>query len=363
MAQPPQPQHRPSFTTPATSFSHPSPYPQQNGRPQFSPQSPGGPVAFTSTSPQPQFSPSNHAGQLQPSKKARISPDGPSQIPQAMHTPQAGSPVNGQMNGTTTNSPRPGSMAPPQAPTVKKEERNDDSVVLKDVPNAGPNSAFSPSANNNMQTPSIHNPVQRVMPANGLIPPSTPINHHVQPMTQLPIVSPEERARRERERKDWEESRHAQHELWNSFLYGASLNEKLKQASAKSNLSEPQAGVLVNTQKNQPPPRVRVNALEGGTRIIDKGQSILDTKDKADRLNDLVKLLSLAAKARITGLIQNSSQLAIDRRQHSQGRVPEEWSDIAAPVKSHEGEAQKADSPTPLAGVKRELILNFTNFY
>lgn len=193
--------------------------------------------------------------------------------------------------------------------------------------------------------------------------PFNPNENHIRPGSSgvgsaQPAISQAEREARNHQRADWEEARHAQHELWDPFLYGATLNDKIKNISHRSNLVEPQSGVLVNTQKNQPPPMVRVNGLEGATRVIDKGQSILDTKEKADRLNELVKLLSLSTKARITGLVQTAARLALERRQHSQGRIPEDWSDVAVLSKPTVTEPQNVSSPAASAGMKRKLLIS-----
>lgn len=246
-------------------------------------------------------------------------------------------------------------MAPPQQPFIKREEA--DMNFLRDTSfesGGGPspaslNHALSPNA-----APSFASGAESFN-VNG---------SHIRPDSSgagmrapQPVIKQEERQARSHQRQDWEEARHSQHELWDPFLYGATLNDKIKNISHRSNLVEPQAGVLVNTQKNQPPPTVRVNGLEGATRIINKGQSILDTKEKADRLNELVKLLSLSAKARITGLVQAAARLAVERRQHSQGRIPEDWSDIAVASKPTETEPQNVSGLAVSAGMKRKLLL------
>lgn len=246
-------------------------------------------------------------------------------------------------------------MAPPQQPFVKREEG--EMNFLRDTsfePAGGP----SPLALNHAPSP---NPA----PTFTSVPePSTANGGHLTPGSSgaamaapQPVVNQEERQARSNQRQDWEEARHSQHELWDPFLFGATLNDKLKSISHRSNLLEPQAGVLVNTQKNQPPPMVRVNGLEGATRVINKGQSILDTKEKADRLNELVKLLSLSAKARLTGLVQAAARLALERRQHSQGRIPEDWSDIAVTSKPTGAEPHDNSSLAVSAGMKRKRLL------
>ena len=246
-------------------------------------------------------------------------------------------------------------MAPPQQPFIKREDG--DMSFLRDaafeagVANspAMPDHALSPAAAPSLASISgsfeVHGNQIR------------PDSRGAAMGAPQPMVDPEEKQARDRQREDWVEARHSQHELWDPFLYGATLNDKIKNISHRSNLAEPQAGVLVNTQKNQPPPIVRVNGLEGATRVINKGQSILDTKDKAERLNELVKLLSLSAKARITGLVQTAARLALERRQHSQGRIPEDWSELAVALKPAETEAQNVSGAAASAGMKRKVLL------
>jgi len=253
-------------------------------------------------------------------------------------------------------------MAPPSQPYIKREDRDGDMSFLRDT-NHEFGGAPSPAMPNHAPSPNSAGPF-----ASG--PGLFNVNdNHSRPGSSgagmsapHPAVSQAERDARNHQRADWEEARHAQHELWDPFLYGATLNDKIKNISHRSNLVEPQSGVLVNTQKNQPPPVVRVNGLEGATRVINQGQSILDTKEKADRLNELVKLLSLSTKARITGLVQTAARLALERRQHSQGRIPEDWSDIAVVPSPSGPESQNVSSPAASAGMKRKLSA-FLVFY
>ncbi|MBA7493572.1 hypothetical protein ES702_04131 [subsurface metagenome] len=354
MAQPhPQAQQRPSFSQPSQSFNHGFQQ-QPNGRSQFSPQSPTNSLPFSSPSPQPQFPPT-YTTQGPPSKRPRLSPDAPSPFSPSVGTPQAGSPVNGQMNGYLSHNPsRSNLMPPPQQPAIKKEPRDEDVNVYK---SAGINFDEESAGLTNFSQPS--NPQSSFQSTQGSFDTNAlngqPGSSGGGPGFPHVEIKQEDRELRNQQRQDWDESRHSQHELWDPFVYGATLNEKIKTWSHRNNLAEPQSGVLVNTQRNQPPPVVRVNGHEGATRVINQGQSILDTREKADRLNELVKLLSLSAKSRMTGLIQAAARLAIERTQHSQGRVPDDWKDIAVVSKSSEEEEQQnASSPAASAGRKRK---------
>lgn len=349
MAQPhSQAQPRPPFQHQSQSFT--PGFQQPNGRAQFSPQSPQYPMPHASPSPQPQFPPS-YGSQAPPAKRQRMSPDAPSPFSQSVQSPQASSPVNGQMNGITVQGvPRAGLMPPPQQPMIKREERENDNAFLRgdsmDFDEGGALSSFIGSSNPQSSFTTVQGSFEsNTRPDSG---------GAVAPAPPLQPVSQEEREQRDHQRQDWEESRHSQYELWDPFLFTGNLNDKIKAAAHRVNLLEPQAGVLVNTQKNQPPPVVRVNGLEGATRVIRDGQSILDTREKAERLNELVKLLSLSSKARITNIVQAAARLALERRQHSQGRVPDDWSDVAVKAKASGGEEQNVSSPAASAGMKRK---------
>lgn len=166
----------------------------------------------------------------------------------------------------------------------------------------------------------------------------------------------EEIQKREEERQDWEAARHSQHPLWDMFLQGGALNERIRNISISEHLVDPQSGVLVNTQKSGPPPTVRVNGLEGAWRVIDKGQAILDTGQKGERLSEIMKVISLAAKARLSGLVSASSRMSHERQEHSKGKIPDDWQDIAVPAKPTIDLPESALSPISSSALKREYF-------
>jgi len=53
-------------------------------------------------------------------------------------------------------------------------------------------------------------------------------------------------------------------------------------------------------------------------------------------------------------LIQAAARLALERRQHSQGRVPNDWSDVAVKTRPTGAEEQNVPSPTASTGMKRK---------
>ncbi|KAK5096391.1 hypothetical protein LTS08_007647 [Lithohypha guttulata] len=351
MSHPP-PQQRPPFPPQSQSFTHG--FQQPNPRPQYGPQSPAHAVSYSSPSPQPQFPPA-YNGQAPAAKRPRLSPDATPSFSQPVGTSmlQAGSPINGHVNGIAVpGQQRTTLMPPPQQPFTKKDNVGSESQssVFSDgnALNFGPVSPMLPVSlpPSTPQTPQYPgqplNTVEGPVARPGLVGP---------PYVNVPQPTAEEQIARLQERQNWEEARHAQHELWDAFLYGGAVNDKIKTLSQRANLIEPQSGVLVNTQKTHPPPQVRVNGYEGATRVIKDGQSILDTRDKAQRLTDLVKILSLGAKARLTGIVQAAAVICEERRKHSQGRVPDGWEDVA--VVSRPAESETASISAAAPGMKR----------
>jgi len=199
----------------------------------------------------------------------------------------------------------------------KDDERNFSGLALGS--SASPNGVY---ANNNVNYNPVNNAFGRPGSRDGA--PAAAES------SQIPSkeATAEEKQQRLEERADWEAARHSQNPLWDMFLYGGILNDRIRQISLREHLTDPQHGVLVNTQKTGPPPVARVNGQKGASRVIDKGQAILDMH-KGDRLGEIMKLVTLATKSRLTGLLSASARLAMERREHSKGRVPIEWQDVA----------------------------------
>lgn len=241
------------------------------------------------------------------------------------------------MNGSIQQPMRPGSMAPPQRPlerdqgdlqngnrdwqgagaTPKEEERNAPGVSFGSLPS--PNGLYP-------NQPPPYNPNNAAMVRPGSSGQGSQGTDSRKP--QAREATAEEHQQRMEERADWEAARHSQNPLWDMFLHGGALNDRVRQISLREHLHEPQHGVLINTQKTGPPPIARVLGQEGASRVIDKGQAILDLH-KGDRLGEVMKLISLATRARVTGLMSASARLAMERREHSKGRVPIDWQDVA----------------------------------
>ena len=179
-----------------------------------------------------------------------------------------------------------------------------------------------------------------------------------QHQSAFPEPSHEERLQRQEARADWDAARRSQNPLWDMFLYGGTLNDRIRKISLRERLHDPQSGVLVNTQRTGPPPVARVNGLEGASRVIDRGQAILDSENKGQRLSEIMKLICLATKTRLTGLLSASARLSIERRQHAKGRIPTEWEDVAVLPKANSEPADVGSSAEAATSLKRRFDVN-----
>ncbi|OAG40709.1 hypothetical protein AYO21_05007 [Fonsecaea monophora] len=361
MAHSPPAPSRPPLPQTQTSFSRN--FSPANGRPSpLGPQSP--PLAMNYSSPSPQaFSPQQY---FQPpaAKRPRLSPDvqSPSAPQSYPATPTAQPTTPGgsaPINGSAGPPPGQGLMPPPQRPD-KAEDRNYEDILVgtginieEEARMLVQNDYFGTSTPQTATSGSFEYQNNSFPPPGSSGGVSASQQDQAEDTTREHQPSEEETKERNEARADWEASRYSQHPLWDMFLLGGALNEKIRNISITEHLVDPQSGVLVNTQKHMPPPTVRVNGLEGASRIIDKGQAILDTGQKGERLSDIMKVISLATRARMTGLLSTSSRLSQERRQHSAGKVPEEWQDIAVQAKPAADVPDGATSPAGSSSLKR----------
>lgn len=367
MAQPQPAPSRPPLPPTQTSFHRD--FPAANGRPSpLGPQSPTMSLGYSSPSPQ-QFSPQFSQP---PAKRLRLSPEAQSPFPTQSQvvtpTAQPSTPSGGAFaNGSAPPVPRPGLMAPPQRPPDKAADNNYEDILSGTGINIEEEARMlvRPDYYNiaTPQTPfqsrpgfdSRQNSFTGQSPSGDVAGGPQQLGDG-QPQTQGYQPTAEEVQQREEARQDWEAARHSQHPLWDMFLQGGALNERIRNISISEHLVDPQSGVLVNTQKLGPPPTVRVNGLEGASRVIDKGQAILDTGQKGERLSEIMKVISLAAKARLSGLVSASSRMSRERQEHSKGKIPDDWKDIAVPARPMIDLPESALSPTGSSGLKRECL-------
>jgi hypothetical protein len=171
---------------------------------------------------------------------------------------------------------------------------------------------------------------------------------------ETPQLSQEELQRRREAQENWEESRKAQHPLWKMFLYGENLNSRLKKHCEEANLAPPQNGLYI-AAKGQAPQTTRVSGLDNAQRIVNKGEPILKSGE-GDSLGDILKTICLGAQERLTGIVDLSARLALERKQHSAGKVPTEWKDLA--IQSAPSPAAPDANGSPAAGTSRKRMLS-----
>lgn len=275
------------------------------------------------------------------------------------------------MNGIMPAPAPPGSMGPPLRPVVDKatdirslednlagtgvnldeEERQLTATSFPSFGHPTPGSSFL-SQNTSFGTNSTNGSFERPGSsgrADGVYNYGTN-NYNVQASGEQ--LTPEEIERRKENQANWQAGRHSQHPLWQMFLAGDPLERKLNERSYENNIKSSKEGLFYAT-KGGPPQRTRVNGLDGASQIIDQGETILGT-NQGDLLSDIMKLISLAAKERVTGILDQSARLAQERRDHSKGRVPTEWKSVAVmPAANPVPEEGAAD---PAATLKRVTL-------
>lgn len=140
----------------------------------------------------------------------------------------------------------------------------------------------------------------------------------------LPEETAEANQQKEQALAEFQAARWAQNPLWNAFLLGDPVEKKLNSCAYENGIESPTDGLFLATKGTAKPQTTQVVGHDGATQIIDRGQTILST-ESGDALGDIMKLVSLATKDRVTGLLDHSGRLACERRDHSAGRVPIEW--------------------------------------
>ncbi|KAL9623001.1 MAG: hypothetical protein Q9160_002719 [Pyrenula sp. 1 TL-2023] len=154
--------------------------------------------------------------------------------------------------------------------------------------------------------------------------------------------------------EDWRAGSRRQHHLTDLFLEGQTLENKISSIAYEQKLKTVKDGLFYATQ-GRPPQRTQVEAPDGSTEVIDKGQTILDS-NRGSTLIPLMTLVSLACKMRVTGLVDRASRLAYERKNFSMGRVPLDWHNIAA----IEGNPP-ANSTTAAASTEARSSIKSTN--
>jgi hypothetical protein len=166
-------------------------------------------------------------------------------------------------------------------------------------------------------------------------------------------LTPAEIQRRKENQANWEAARHSQHGLWKMFLAGDPLERRLNDRAYDQGVKTPKDGLYYATKGiDRPPQRTLVNGLDGASQIIDQGETIIHSRE-GQMLGDILKLISLAAKERMTGLVDLSARLAQERRNHSKGIVPVEWRSVAAAPAPSSTVDEVAAGPATAPSLKR----------
>jgi hypothetical protein len=275
------------------------------------------------------------------------------------------------MNGMMPAPPPPGSMGPPSRPVEKatdirsledtlagtgvnidEEERNLTATSFPSFGQRTPGSSFqthNTSFGTNSTNGSFENSQGPTGEAGGY---GYGANSYPN-QASAEQLTPEEIQRRKENQANWDAARHSQHGLWKMFLAGDPLERRLNDRAYEQGVKTPKDGLYYATKGiDRPPQRTLVNGLDGASQIIDQGETIIHSRE-GQTLGDVLKLISLAAKERMTGLVDLSARLAQERRDHSKGRVPTEWKSVAAvPATSSTGE-EIATGPAAAPSLKR----------
>ncbi|KAL9085693.1 MAG: hypothetical protein Q9159_004570 [Coniocarpon cinnabarinum] len=139
-----------------------------------------------------------------------------------------------------------------------------------------------------------------------------------------------------------------QREMENPFLYGSSMRSRMERIANDNGIKIPMTGLFDKINKGKEGENKEVkemkHAEEGGGSIVqmEKAPSILN---KGVPLDHIMSLLSLAASERIRNLIEDAFALTRGRQITSDGVVPEEWTDLAAPPPQPEATQTNGDTP------------------
>lgn len=239
----------------------------------------------------------------------------------------------------------PGSMGPPSRPAEK--EKPTDTAQLTDVlassgidvreEEAELTRSFVNSSNQQPQPLHINTSFAHSTP--GTISPAVSFNEpsqHGQPQFQnsfygsdtpsqlpAPYKPVEAQSEEEKQREDGYASQREQYHLQSSFLLTQLVEKRLKKRGADLGVRIPTEGLLTAVPGHARP--IEVSGPDGSS-IVRNGNMLLS---KEAPLVDIISLLSLSCEERLRTIVDNSSALACNRRDHSHGVVPPDWNGLA----------------------------------
>lgn len=143
-------------------------------------------------------------------------------------------------------------------------------------------------------------------------------------------------------REDTLAARRSQYHLQDPFLLTRVLEQKLQKRGRDLGVHIPTEGVWhpVAAPGMQQP--IEVTGPDGSS-VVRKGHSIINQEGAP--LVDILTLLSLSCQDRLRTVLEYAATLSKSRRLHSQGVVPPEWQDVAAPNGSTAGSLKRRNFP------------------
>ena len=152
----------------------------------------------------------------------------------------------------------------------------------------------------------------------------------VAPVPEIPPQSPlnaEELRQLREQQADYEAAKHSQYPTWDMFLAGDEVQQRLAKQTSNEHLKKDEGG-LMRPNKHFDPQPTRVDGREGASRVINLGQTFL-AMETGKELRATLDLICLSAKERLSSVLDLSARLARERKQHSRGVVPTEYSALA----------------------------------
>jgi len=233
---------------------------------------------------------------------------------------------------------------------IDEEERN---LTSQSFLGSTQGSSFT-ARNSGLGAGSAHGSFEEYRPSSS--PDLAMSGYGIQAETEQP--TPEELQKQSENQLDWQAAKPRQNPLWQMFLSGDPLLNRISRSCYEYNLEEPKAGLYYATQ-NRPFQRTRVNGYDGAFQVIDKGETILSTQS-GQVLGDIMKLLALSTKERVTGVLDCAARLSRERREHSMGHVPTEWKAVAATLPTGAG-ASDGNAPPSSNPLKRTYTGSVSN--
>jgi hypothetical protein len=117
-------------------------------------------------------------------------------------------------------------------------------------------------------------------------------------------------------------------EIYDPFLFTLLLQKKVDKAAREQGLTIRAGGWVLPENFHNSTVDVKTAVGPNGALVQTNGRFLSEDAQLADQS----ALLSLATKQRLRGFIEDAAALAKARQTGSHGIVPEEWTDVAAPV-------------------------------